>query len=71
MFGMNAYNKMKEEPPKRQKRLTMRLMLTASVIVAILATLGATYEFVCERIEAKEFRQQGRSVDIGGFRLNI
>jgi hypothetical protein len=39
--------------------------------LCIAAITGATYEFVSDRKDARRFPQEGRSVDVGGFRLNI
>jgi pimeloyl-ACP methyl ester carboxylesterase len=41
------------------------------MILCIAAITGATYEFVSERKDARRFPQEGRSVDVGGFWLNI
>jgi len=41
------------------------------VIVCAAAIAGATYELISERNDARRFSQEGRSVEVGGFRLNI
>ncbi|MFZ0212483.1 MAG: alpha/beta hydrolase [Candidatus Acidiferrales bacterium] len=46
-------------------------MAATIVIVCTAAIAGATYELICEHNDARRFPQEGRSVDVGGFRLNI
>lgn len=41
------------------------------MIVCAAAISGATYELIFERNDARRFPQEGRSVEVGGFRLNI
>jgi pimeloyl-ACP methyl ester carboxylesterase len=55
----------------RWKRWIRRLLLAGTVIFCGAAMTGATWEFVCERRDARRFPQEGRLVDVGGFRLNI
>src|SRR5258708_31346859 len=55
----------------RWKRWTWRLLLAGATILCIAAIIGAIYEFVSERKDTRRFSQEGRSVDVGGFRLNI
>jgi hypothetical protein len=53
------------------KRWIWRLLLTGIMVLCIAAVTGATYEFVSDRKDARRFPQEGRSVDVEGFRLNI
>jgi len=62
---------MKQPAPGRWKRWIRRLLTVGIMIICIAALAGATYEFVSGRRDARRFPQEGRSVDIGGFRLNI
>lgn len=55
----------------RWKRWIRRLLLAGIGILCIAAITGATYEFVSDRRDVRRFPQEGRSVDVGGFRLNI
>lgn len=42
-----------------------------AAILCAAAIAGSIYELVSERNDARRFPQEGRSVDVGGFRLNI
>jgi pimeloyl-ACP methyl ester carboxylesterase len=53
------------------RRWIRRLLLAGIMTLCIAAITGATYEFVSDRKDARRFPQEGRSVDVGGFRLNI
>jgi|HubBroStandDraft_1064217.scaffolds.fasta_scaffold14753_4 pimeloyl-ACP methyl ester carboxylesterase len=55
----------------RWTRWTSRVLLAGIMILGIAAITGATYEFVSGRRDARRFPQEGRSVNVGGFRLNI
>lgn len=41
------------------------------MIVCAAAIVGATHELISERNDARRFSQEGRSVEVGGFRLNM
>lgn len=56
---------------KRWKRRVTKVLIAACAIVCAAAITGITYEVISEHIDARRFPQEGRSVDIGGFRLNI
>ncbi len=55
----------------RWRRWVRRFLLAGTVIFCVAAITGATWEFVSERRDARRFSREGRSVDVGGFRLNI
>jgi len=55
----------------RWKRWIRRLLLAGTVLLCVAVLTGATWEFVCERRDARRFPQEGRSVEVGSFRLNI
>jgi pimeloyl-ACP methyl ester carboxylesterase len=48
-----------------------QVLIAASAIVSAAAITGAAYQLISEHNDARRFSQVGRSVDIGGFRLNI
>jgi len=61
-----------ETPRKRGWiRWLKRIVLAGVVLVVLLVLAGTVYEWSASRADARRFPQQGRSVDIGGFRLNI
>ena len=43
----------------------------AALLLVALVLLGIVYEQICERRDRKRYPQIGRSVDIGGRKLNI
>jgi len=55
--------------PARNWLLTASLLLFGILIVV--AIIGFSYQLIEMRADARRFRQQGRSVDIGGYKLNI
>jgi pimeloyl-ACP methyl ester carboxylesterase len=61
----------KQPVRRRWKRWIRRFLLAGIVILCIAAITGSTYQFVSDRKDARRFPQEGRSLDVGGFRLNI
>ncbi len=61
------------EPPRKigWVRWLKRIVLAGVGLVVLLVLAGTVYEWSASRADARRFPQQGRSVDIGGFRLNI
>jgi pimeloyl-ACP methyl ester carboxylesterase len=56
---------------KSSRHLARWILLTpVSLTLGVLA-LGATYQAVKSRADALRFPQEGRSIDVGGFRLNL
>jgi pimeloyl-ACP methyl ester carboxylesterase len=55
----------------RWTRWIWRLLLAGIMILGIAAITGAAYEFVSDRKDSRRFPQEGRSVNVGGFWLNI
>jgi pimeloyl-ACP methyl ester carboxylesterase len=61
-----------KQPPRLQwMRWIRRLLLAGIMMLSVASLTGATYEFVSDRRDARRFPQEGRSVEIGRFRLNI
>ena len=60
-----------ESITKRWKRRVKKVLIAASTIVCAAVIAGVIYELIYEHNDTRRFPQQGRSVDIGGFRLNI
>jgi pimeloyl-ACP methyl ester carboxylesterase len=61
-----------ETPRKRGwVRWLKRIVLAGVLLVVLLVLAGTVYEWTATRADARRFPQQGRSVDVGGFRLNI
>jgi len=56
---------------KNIKRLVKRVFWTFVALLAFLAVTGAAYQFVSERADRSRFPQVGRSIDVGGFSLNL
>jgi pimeloyl-ACP methyl ester carboxylesterase len=52
-------------------RWLKRIVLAGVALVVLLVLAGTVYEWSASRADARRFPQQGRSVDVGGFRLNI
>ncbi len=61
------------ETPRKKGwvRWLKRIVLAGVGLVVLLILAGTVYEWLATRAEARRFPQQGRSVDVGGFRLNI
>lgn len=55
----------------RWRRWIWRLLIAGIAILCVVAGTGATYEFFCDRRDARRFPHVGRLVDVGGYRLNI
>ena len=61
-----------ETPRKRGWVRWLKWIVLAGVVLVVLLVLaGTVYEWSATRADARRFPQQGRSVDVGGFRLNI
>jgi pimeloyl-ACP methyl ester carboxylesterase len=61
-------------PPIRKRhwvRWLKRLVLGGFALVVLAVLSGTIYEWIASRADARRFPQEGRLVDIGGFRLNI
>jgi pimeloyl-ACP methyl ester carboxylesterase len=62
-------------PVQRRRRGVDRLLrgiaLTIVGLLILLAIVGASYQAIETRVDARRFPQIGRSVDVGGYRLNI
>jgi pimeloyl-ACP methyl ester carboxylesterase len=52
-------------------RRTRKMASVAAVFVLLLLVLGASYQFFKGRADARRFPQEGKSVDVGGYSLNI
>ncbi len=46
-------------------------MMALAVLALLLMAIGALYQFFHARADARRFPQEGRSVDVGGYTLNI
>lgn len=55
----------------RWKRWSLRSALFASVLVSLLAVVGAVYQTIGSRGESRAFRHPGQLVSVGKFRLNL
>jgi pimeloyl-ACP methyl ester carboxylesterase len=60
-----------QAPKRRWVRWVKRILMGAISLVALVILSGITYEWLATRAENKRYPQQGHSVDVGGFRLNI
>jgi pimeloyl-ACP methyl ester carboxylesterase len=58
-------------PARRWKRLLKRTVQALAGGVILLACVGAAYEFVAERMDARHFPQRGRSIQLGPEFQNI
>jgi len=61
-------------PPVRRRRVwrwVLRIVLAIVTLVIVLAIVGASYQAIKMRADARRFPEEGRLVDIGGYRLNI
>jgi pimeloyl-ACP methyl ester carboxylesterase len=56
---------------KRQVQWAFNAILVFVGILVLVALAGACYQFVEAALDARKFPQVGKSVDIGGYRLNI
>ena len=56
---------------KGAPRLLRSIALTIAVLTLLLTLTGAIYQAAEARTDARRFPQEGRSVDAGGFKLNI
>jgi len=45
--------------------------ISIGILVALLAAIGVSYQTVEAKADAREFPQQGKSVDVGGYKLNL
>ena len=61
----------KQQARGRWRRWVGRLLLAGFMVLCVAAIAGATYEFVSDRRDARRFPQEGRSVEVGGFWVNI
>jgi pimeloyl-ACP methyl ester carboxylesterase len=53
------------------KRWLKRIATAAVLLIVAFAVVGSSYEAISERSDRERFPQQGKSVDVGGFSLNI
>lgn len=53
------------------KKIVARFALAALGVVASVAVVGAAYQAIGNRIDARQFPEPGRLVDIGGFKLKL
>lgn len=53
------------------KRRVKRAFLSFVALLIFLAVTGAAYQSASERADRKRFPQVGRSIDVGGFTLNL
>lgn len=71
----NSFDPTASHSPARRPRWTWkwlkRIVLAVLSLVIACAIGGASYQAIETRADAKRFPQEGRSVDVGGFRLNI
>ncbi|MGH9642165.1 MAG: alpha/beta hydrolase, partial [Terriglobales bacterium] len=56
---------------KRWIRWLKRIALGAIGLVVLVGLAGTVYEWLASRADGRRFPQQGRSVEVGGFRLHI
>src|SRR5581483_7569321 len=56
---------------RRWLRWLKRILLGAVALVVLVLVVGALYQWIGYRSDAKRFPEQGRLVDAGGLRLNI
>jgi pimeloyl-ACP methyl ester carboxylesterase len=64
----------REATIRREKRMRRRVkgaFWTFVALLVLLAICGAAYQAISDRRDRKRFPQMGRSVDIGGFSLNL
>jgi hypothetical protein len=54
----------KQQARGRWRRWVGRLLLAGFTILGIAAIIGATYEFVSDRRDARRLPQEGRSVEV-------
>jgi pimeloyl-ACP methyl ester carboxylesterase len=52
-------------------RWLLKIALTVCVIVILLALAGASYQAIESRLDARRFPEDGRLVDVGGYRLML
>ena len=52
-------------------RLLLKIALTVCVVVALLALAGAFYQVIESRLDTRRFPEDGRLVDVGGYRLML
>ena len=61
--------------PTERKRSVLRWLRRISLLIAAFALIfvsaGVLYQVIEARADAKLFRQEGSSVDVGGYKLNI
>jgi pimeloyl-ACP methyl ester carboxylesterase len=69
---------MESQPPRASRTKAARLLrqlrwiaLLATGIVLLLAASGISYQAIEARADARRFHQVGKSVDVGGYDLNI
>lgn len=55
----------------RWKQVVRRALFGSATALAALAGVGATYQAVAERHDAKAYPPPGRLVDVGGYRMHI
>ena len=48
-----------------------KIALTVCVVVALLALAGASYQTITSHLDARRFPEDGRLVDVGGYRLML
>jgi pimeloyl-ACP methyl ester carboxylesterase len=65
-------------PPMAKERHARRLLhrlrgiaFAIAAFVLLVMVAGATYQFLTARADARRFPQEGKSVDVGGYKLNI
>ncbi len=60
-------------PEKRGRvwRWTRNILLVAVSLVVLVAIVGACYEALGSRADARRFPEEGKLVDVGGYRLNL
>src|ERR1700739_593470 len=57
--------------PTKSFRLLRTFALFTTLIAALLAIAGISYQAMTARADARRFHQVGKSVEVGGYKLNI
>ena len=52
-------------------RWLRKIVLSVCVMVILLALVGASYQAIASRLDARHFPEDGRLVDVGGYRLML
>ncbi len=74
--GQSAHEISRSIPAKLRGRGRLRRWVKNALVIAAVAPLlvlvvGASYQFLEARADARRFPQEGKSFDVGGFKLNI